>query len=302
MLPGETRARMRRAGRREVRREWERFQGNPYRQLLLDLRAKYLREAITGTPLVNRTFLEVGPGPGRFTGVLGEHARTLLLVDLSPKMLGEARRRIGPGSPAVVHTLGADAVRLPIRSGCVGACVALGNLVGFVEEELDWVLEEMTRVLAPGGLLVVEAVDGAVAGPRWLSSRSPSRLREALSLPTVEGAMERLLSEGWTGASSPVAAGLSPHHFPAVELRRRLLRLGFQVTGLRWVAPLTGSLPDLVNEVGRDPVLFPRILALEEAAGRDPGSSLSRGPYLLTAVSHTQGGVPGGPSRGGHRT
>ena len=302
MFPGETRARMRRAGRREVRREWERLQGNPYRQLLFALRAKYLREAITDTPLVNRTFLELGPGPGRFTGVLGEQTRTLLLVDLSPKMLGEARRRIGPGSPAVVHAIVADAARLPVRSGRVGAAVALGNLVGFVEEELDWVLGEMTRVLAPGGLLVVEAVDGAVAGPRWVSPRSPSRLREALSLPTVEGSMKRLLCEGWTEAPSPSADGRSPHHFPATELRRRLFRLGFQVTAPRWVAPLTGSLPDLVNEVGRDPVLFQRMLALEETAGRDPGSSRSRGPYLLTAISHAPGGAPDGPSRGGHRT
>lgn len=89
--------------------------------------------------------LEVGIGTGLVAAALTELGRRVVGVDLSLPMLTRAAARL-PGRVAV-----GDAERLPVATGAVGGAylVHVLHLVG----DLGATLDELRRVLRPGGLL-----------------------------------------------------------------------------------------------------------------------------------------------------
>jgi SAM-dependent methyltransferase len=91
------------------------------------------------------TCLEIGSGIGLHTPALLRHFDSVVSIDLSAEMLALSPR------PAATSLLRADASRLPIASGSVGA-VALVNMFLF-PSELD-------RVLRAGGRLVFVSTSG----------------------------------------------------------------------------------------------------------------------------------------------
>lgn len=98
--------------------------------------------------------LEIGTGRGRFLGALARHADriTTLDADASPQRAAKLHvRRTKAGRPIrfVVH----DAEALPWADASFG-CVVTMNTFHHLERPLR-VLEEMMRVLAPGGRLVL---------------------------------------------------------------------------------------------------------------------------------------------------
>lgn len=103
-------------------------------------------------PAVDADVLELGPGPGWFTGALAAslpHGR-LHLLDLQVEMLERAATR---GSGRVVTATVGDACALPFADGSFDAVVAsavLGEL-----PHPGRAVAEVTRVLRPGGRLVV---------------------------------------------------------------------------------------------------------------------------------------------------
>lgn len=129
--------------------------------------------------------LEVGVGTGLVAAALAALGRPVLGVDLSVPMLARAAARL-PGRLAV-----GDAQRLPVRTGAVdGAYVVhVLHLVG----DLGATLDELHRVLRPGGLLL--------ATVRPASRPEPSdvhdllhRLRSAFPQPDREDGEDRVLA------------------------------------------------------------------------------------------------------------
>ena len=92
--------------------------------------------------------LDVGGGPGRAIRRLDLAERTV--VDAAPGMVRRAR---GHGLGAVLG----DAGRLPIRADSVDAVLIVDALHHM--GQVDAVLAEATRVLRPGGVLVVREFD-----------------------------------------------------------------------------------------------------------------------------------------------
>lgn len=100
-------------------------------------------------PQQGELVLELGCGPGWFSGRLARATPAgLVLADLQPEMLARARRR-APGAPA----LATDAGRLPLRSGSVDA-VVLAAVLGELPAPIP-VLQEVVRVLRADGRLIV---------------------------------------------------------------------------------------------------------------------------------------------------
>lgn len=98
--------------------------------------------------------LDVATGTGDLAFTLARRARRVVGTDFAPEMIegAERKRRARPGAPVAFH-LG-DATALPYVGGAfdgVTSAFAMRN----VKPRLEGVLGEMSRVLRPGGRVVI---------------------------------------------------------------------------------------------------------------------------------------------------
>ncbi len=105
-----------------------------------------LRDALR---TVDGPTLEIGIGTGRVAIPLIAAGQRIVGVDLSYAMLARLREK-SPGQPPLVQ---ADATLLPFRDGTFGGAV-VAHVLHLVS---DWraVVEELRRVVQPGGVLLV---------------------------------------------------------------------------------------------------------------------------------------------------
>jgi SAM-dependent methyltransferase len=92
---------------------------------------------------------DLGCGPGHVTRFLSEQGAKALGVDLSARMVEEARR-LNPGLPFAI----ADMLALPFTGGALGAVVAMYSMIHFEEGPIALAAAEIVRVLAPKGFLL----------------------------------------------------------------------------------------------------------------------------------------------------
>jgi ubiquinone/menaquinone biosynthesis C-methylase UbiE len=97
-------------------------------------------------------------------------------IDFSPAMLGIARRRAGQLGRAV-DLRQADALALPFPDACFDTVVCTFSLCALPDERRA--VSEMTRVLRPGGLLLLA---DHIAGAAW-PVRAIQRVAEVASVP-----------------------------------------------------------------------------------------------------------------------
>ncbi|PRY33796.1 class I SAM-dependent methyltransferase [Umezawaea tangerina] len=106
---------------------------------------------------------DVGCGPGQVTALLSSLGVQAFGVDLSPNMVGIARRTY----PDLRFEVG-SMTALDVPDGELGGVVAWWSIFHVPREELPGVLDGFHRVLAPGGRLLV----GFHVGDERLSPRS----------------------------------------------------------------------------------------------------------------------------------
>jgi ubiquinone/menaquinone biosynthesis C-methylase UbiE len=100
--------------------------------------------------------LEVGPGAGLMTVALAQRGFQVTAADTAARMLEIARRRAAAaGVTARVRLMLADAQQLPVADAAVTLVVALGVLPWL--RSADAAVAELTRVLQPGGYLILNA-------------------------------------------------------------------------------------------------------------------------------------------------
>jgi ubiquinone/menaquinone biosynthesis C-methylase UbiE len=154
--------------------------GNP---LLLMERPE--TEALIGD-VRGRRVLDLGAGTGHYAGwARARGARVAVALDVTPEMLAHAPR------PAVV----ADAARLPFGPGCFD--VVVGALVMSFVRDRGRLLREASRVLGPGGVLVLSDMHEIASELGWERSfRGPNGERLVIDAvpPRVE-AMRKALGE-----------------------------------------------------------------------------------------------------------
>ncbi len=300
-------ARFRHAGAYEVEREWRRYEGTPQRELLRGVRERFLERALRTASEEVRWAAEVGPGPGRFTPLVGQGAERLLLVDLSTPMLRAAAERAEagprPSSEGGADLVQADASRSPLKERSLDRVVALGNLVGFAGARARSVLEGLARAVAPGGALVLETQAVVTSVPRFLEEAGPLELRRTfVADPRHE--LPRLLREGWrpvppskpagregSGGSRGIGGfggfggpGPTFRFMARSEVSHLLSREGLNVVDELVAAPLLGGRPELLETLLRSggPGLR-ALLRWEETVGRER-EFLEAGGHLLTCA------------------
>ena len=113
--------------------------------------------------------LDLGTGTGAAAFAIAERfpQTQVVGVDLSDRMVEEARRQTPPELAGRVRFEQADATRLPFADGSF-QLVGLANMIPF--------FEELARVVAPGGAAVFSFSSGPET-PIWVP---PERLREGL--------------------------------------------------------------------------------------------------------------------------
>jgi SAM-dependent methyltransferase len=109
--------------------------------------------------LLDRLAAEVGPlgevcdmgcGPGHVARYLRDVGATVFGLDLSPRMIEQARRL----NPDICFREG-DMMALGIPDGTLAGIAAFYAIVNTPSESLPLVFREMERVLQPGGLLLL---------------------------------------------------------------------------------------------------------------------------------------------------
>ena len=168
--------------------------------------------------------LEVGAGTGNFLGLFAHAARLLVAVDLSPVMLGLARR-----SHPRLGLITGDGARLPLRSGSV-ELVTSAQTLHHVARPLE-ILKEMVRVMTPEGrLLIVDQVATerfeeavvmneleVVRDPSHAASRPPSALRTVVKAAGLDIADERIVEVDERFSEWMLAGEFPPERIDAVQ-------------------------------------------------------------------------------------
>lgn len=96
------------------------------------------------------SLVDVGCGPGHWTGYLHDHGIAVFGVDPVPEFIGHARN----AHPGVVFQEGA-AERIDVPSQSLGGVLAWYSLIHSTPEQVGAALGEFARVLRPGGGLLI---------------------------------------------------------------------------------------------------------------------------------------------------
>jgi SAM-dependent methyltransferase len=131
-----------------------------------------LREILE--PQTGERILEVGPGTGYYTLEVAEWIKPdgeIEILDLQQEMLDHTMRRAGERGLANITPTQSDATSMPYEDASFDA-VYLTTVLGEIPDQ-DAALREISRVLKPGGRLVV----GELLGDPHYVRLDPLRLR-----------------------------------------------------------------------------------------------------------------------------
>ena len=114
------------------------------------------------------TVLEIGPGGGRWSVILADRAERTILVDVTPAVLELCRQRLGSG-PDVQYVLSGGADLPGVTDRSIDAVWSFDVFVHIAPMDQARYLDEIARVLRPGGVAAIHHADGRNRGR--LSSR-----------------------------------------------------------------------------------------------------------------------------------
>lgn len=187
------------------------------------------------------TALDVGCGEGRFCRMLAEQGVHMTGLDPVQALLGEARRRHPDGT----YVKG-FAEELPFPSGSFDLVISYLSLIDI--EDIESAIQEMARVLRPGGTLLIAnltsfATSNGTLG--WIETPSDGQMHYPLGTYLEERAdwfeWDGLRIRNW--------------HRPLSRYMTVLLQAGLQLTLFLEPEP-TGGPKDRVQKYKRTPFLF----------------------------------------------
>lgn len=112
-------------------------------------------------PLQNAEVVEFGAGTGRMTGIVAPYVKSILATDISEHMLAIAEEKLAPKYPHLRLAV-ADNRQMPIKTASADITIAgwsFGHATVWYQdrwkEEISQAVNEMKRVLRPGGVAII---------------------------------------------------------------------------------------------------------------------------------------------------
>ena len=137
-----------------IRESYDRLADEYARRIFNELRHKPLdRELLDRFAAIvagRGEVCDMGCGPGQIARYLRDAGATVFGLDLSPRMLEQARQL----NPDISFQEG-NMMSLDLPDGTIAGIAAFYAIVNVPKESLPLVLREMQRVLKPGGLLLL---------------------------------------------------------------------------------------------------------------------------------------------------
>jgi ubiquinone/menaquinone biosynthesis C-methylase UbiE len=137
-----------------VRDSYDRVADEYARRIFNELRDKPLDQKLLNrfaTEVIGRgEVCDMGCGPGHVARYLRDAGATVFGLDLSPQMLEQARQ-LNPD----LSFLEGNMMALDLQDGRLAGIAAFYSIVNIPKESLALVFREMTRVLQPGGVLLL---------------------------------------------------------------------------------------------------------------------------------------------------
>ena len=226
-------------------------------------------------PMPPARLIDVGGAAGAYSAWLADQGHDVHLVDMSARLVEEARQRNATLPRRIASLSVADARSLPQPDGSAAAVLELGPLYHLIERADRLVaLGEAFRVLMPSGLLVAAAISRCVSALDGLARK--------LSLnPAFVRIRDRDLLDGQhrNEANHPDYFTTAYFHRPE-DLRAELVEAGFQDVTVLGVEGPAWLLPDFESRWS-DPALRRDTL--------DVARSLESEPSILGVSAHLLG-------------
>jgi SAM-dependent methyltransferase len=201
-------------------REWSRFEDGRTSRTSLIVHTDHLRRSIRAGDRV----LDAGAGPGRFTLELVRLGARVVVCDVSAVQLALNRATLEEAGLAsgVESWLEADILDLgALVAGSFDAVVCYGGPLSYVVGRADEAVDELLRVLRPGGLLLVSVMSllgSTAAGLPFVIEEAREHGPEAVAAVIETGDLPASLS-----------GHLEMHLYRWSELEALLLRHGCEV-------------------------------------------------------------------------
>jgi SAM-dependent methyltransferase len=147
---------------------------------------------------VGTSALEIGPGAGRWSQALAARASRLVLVDVSERPLELCRERFN-GDTRILYILSSGSDLPGVEDGSIDAVWSFDVFVHVAPRDQAAYLEEIARVLAPGGTAVVHHSDGRNRGqlPSRRGWRSPMSRALFAALAVERGLRVECQLDSW---------------------------------------------------------------------------------------------------------
>jgi SAM-dependent methyltransferase len=258
-------------------REWDRFGRTLGDRVSLALHSRLLDQfAVRGGRA-----LDIGAGPGRFTEQLHRLGCRIVVGDISAEQLRlnqeAARARGFAESVEAWHQMDiCDLGRL--SDGMFDTVVAFGGPLSYVFGSRDQALTECTRVLRPGGMLLLSVMS--------LWGTVHRHLAAVLKLP--EDANRSVIATGDLTEENDPTSTHHCHMFRASELRVFLDR---PALALEWLSASSAITTGVDSAVLPDEHSWNLVLDSEAMACTEEGY-LDAGTHLIAAVRRRIGGPP----------
>jgi len=250
--------------------EWNRWELSPVERIKWFVHLHHLRIHVSE----NDRVLEIGAGAGRFTRELATRVDSIVVGDISPGQLELNRKHASEYgfASAVEDWVECDVCALDdsFPKAAFDAVVCYGGPLSYVFDQREIALEQMVRIVKPGGILLLSVMS------LWGSVHQ--FLEGVLRVP-IETNRDIVAS----GNLVPSNIGANRHYchmFRADELRELLERHGLEILTLSASNSLSTHHAELLEELGEDDPKWAHLLEMEIEACQAPGC-LDIGSHLI---------------------